>query len=56
MHVLFLSIFELSNLDFIDKNALKWIPFLTIVILILSWGMLAIMYRIPLLKNVSGVY
>lgn len=56
VHILFLSIFRISNLNFVDKNALKWIPFLTILILILSWATLAIINRIPFLKKFSGAH
>jgi len=56
MHYLLFPIFNLFSLNFVDRNALKWIPFLTIVVLIISWVILAIMYRIPLIKKGSGVH
>lgn len=56
IHILFLRIFLLSDLDFIHRNPIKWIPFLIIAILILSWATLAILNRIPLLNKITGVH
>ena len=54
-HVLFILSFKVL-IDFTNKSAIKWIPFLIIVALLLSWGLLAILGKIPLLKKITGIH
>jgi len=56
IHVLFLKFFIIFGLSFANKSAIKWIPFLVIVILLLSWGTLAILNRIPLINKITGMH
>lgn len=56
MHMLFLSSLPVIGLDFATKSAIKWIPLLIILILILSWGTLAVLNRIPIVNKITGMH
>lgn len=55
-HYLFLEIIGIMNLKLLGHNALKWIPFLTIVILISCWILILILSKIPFMKKFTGYY
>ena len=53
-HVIIVDIFINIGLLNVDRNAVLWIPFLTIVCLIIDMGLLFIMDQIPIFKKFSG--
>lgn len=55
-HYISLSIIGLLGFDAVTHNALKWIPFLAIGILIVSWVLILIMDKIPYLNKLSGAH
>ncbi|MDR0911847.1 MAG: acyltransferase [Methanobrevibacter sp.] len=46
----------LTFLNLINHSAWKWIPFLTILVLIVSWGMILILSKIPHMNKLTGYY
>jgi hypothetical protein len=46
----------LTFLNLINHSAWKWIPFLTILVLIVSWGMVLILSKIPHMNKLTGYY
>lgn len=54
-HVLFILSFEILT-DFPSKPAIIWIPFLVLVTLVLSWGMLTLLNRVPILNKITGTH
>jgi surface polysaccharide O-acyltransferase-like enzyme len=55
-HLVFIDLIGLLGLQLVQRNALKWIPFLIIVILLVSWGTMVILDRIPYLKKITGYH
>lgn len=55
-HYISIAIIGLIGFDAVTHNALKWIPFLAIVILIVSWVLILIMDKIPYLNKLSGTH
>ena len=55
IHVLFLLSFAIL-VDFANGSAILWIPLLIIVILLLSWIVLVILNRIPILNRITGIH
>lgn len=53
-HVLFILSFEIL-VNFPKKSPI-WIPFLVIVVLLLSWGTFVILNRIPILNKITGIH
>ncbi|MCL2115852.1 MAG: acyltransferase [Methanobrevibacter sp.] len=55
VHVLFILSFKIL-IDFTNKSAIIWIPFLIIVTLLFSLGFLIILNKIPILNKITGVH
>lgn len=53
-HYIFIGIISVSGFNLIKHSALKWIPFLVIVVLLCAWVSLLILDKIPYLKKVTG--
>jgi surface polysaccharide O-acyltransferase-like enzyme len=56
VHMLFIKFLVLLNFSPFHKNPLLWIPLIVILVTISSWGLLAILKRIPLINKVIGVH
>ncbi|KZX11052.1 acyltransferase [Methanobrevibacter filiformis] len=56
VHILFLRLFLMSGIKFTHRTAIIWVPLIFIGILILSWGLLAILNRIPHLDKITGTH
>lgn len=55
-HYIIISIITSLSLNLTGHNALKWIPFLTVIVLITSWGLILIINKIPFMRKISGYY
>ena len=55
IHVLFILSFSIL-IDFPSESAIKLIPFLIIATLLLSWGTLILLNRIPILNKITGTH
>lgn len=55
-HMIFVNLFIKIGLLNIDRSAIKWIPFITIICLILTWGMLFVLGKISQLKKFTGAH
>jgi surface polysaccharide O-acyltransferase-like enzyme len=56
IHILTLRVIYEFGFTYSGKNALIWIPTLTVLVLILSWAFLVILERVPALKKITGVH
>jgi surface polysaccharide O-acyltransferase-like enzyme len=54
-HMLVILSFRIL-IDFANESAIEWIPLLIIVALFLSWGILIILDKIPVLNKITGLY
>lgn len=54
IHMLILRSLTVFGMKLSAKNPLIWIPLATLLILFISWGLLAVINRIPVLKVFSG--
>ncbi len=55
-HYIFIGIISVSGFNILKHSALKWIPFLVIVVLLCAWVSLLILDKIPYLKKVTGYH
>jgi surface polysaccharide O-acyltransferase-like enzyme len=55
-HMIIIGLIKLLELNLLRHGALKWIPFLTIIVLFISWGIILLMNKIPILNKFSGYH
>jgi surface polysaccharide O-acyltransferase-like enzyme len=55
-HYIFIGIIGVSGFDILTHNALKWVPFIVIVVLLCAWVLLLILDKIPYLNKVTGYH
>lgn len=56
IHMMFVNIIIKLGILNINRSAIKWIPFITITCLVLSWGVLFVLDKIPILKKFTGAH
>lgn len=55
-HVILIDIIGIVAVNLLQRNALKWIPILILVVVLISWTTMVILNRIPYIRKVTGYY